>query len=172
MWGDGSACVGSRSGRRPSYGGALEEQERTSTLSQSCPPSVAGAVESPPRCHAAGLDSLELSQCTDEEKHTTAQGRRARLHDPIGNPAAMTSASRILRGIVLGYRAIRPLLGGSRCRFWPSCSHYALEALELHGARRGGALAARRILRCHPFHPGGYDPVPAHPSEPSWTAVK
>ncbi len=47
-----------------------------------------------------------------------------------------------------------------RCRFSPSCSQYAVESLTSHGAMRGSALAVRRILRCHPFHPGGHDPVP------------
>lgn len=46
------------------------------------------------------------------------------------------------------------------CRFYPSCSEYAYQAVRRHGALRGGMLAARRLLRCHPFHPGGYDPVP------------
>lgn len=47
-----------------------------------------------------------------------------------------------------------------RCRFYPSCSQYALEAVTVHGAVRGGWLAVRRLGRCHPWHPGGFDPVP------------
>jgi len=54
---------------------------------------------------------------------------------------------------------ISPVLG-SRCRFYPSCSAYAREAVERHGAWRGGLLALKRICSCHPFHAGGYDPVP------------
>jgi hypothetical protein len=63
-------------------------------------------------------------------------------------------------GAVTGYRRfISPLLP-PRCRFEPSCSAYALGALQEHGAARGLWLAAARIARCHPFNPGGYDPVP------------
>jgi len=67
---------------------------------------------------------------------------------------------RILAGCVRGYQlALSPLLPPS-CRFSPSCSQYALEAITRHGALKGTWLAARRLVRCHPFHPGGFDPVP------------
>jgi uncharacterized protein len=66
----------------------------------------------------------------------------------------------LLAGLVRGYQlGISPLLPPS-CRFTPSCSQYALEAIRRHGATRGTWLAAKRLARCHPFHPGGFDPVP------------
>jgi len=69
--------------------------------------------------------------------------------------------ARLLLAVVAGYRRwISPLLG-PRCRFWPTCSAYAAEAVGTHGAARGSWLAAGRVARCHPFHPGGIDPVPA-----------
>ncbi len=66
----------------------------------------------------------------------------------------------VLEGVVRGYQwTIRPLIGAN-CRFHPGCSDYAVEALRTHGALRGSALAARRVLRCNPWNEGGYDPVP------------
>ena len=68
--------------------------------------------------------------------------------------------SPLLRLAVRGYRFfVSPLLPPS-CRFYPSCSEYAEEALSRHGALRGGWLTARRLCRCSPWHTGGYDPVP------------
>jgi uncharacterized protein len=65
----------------------------------------------------------------------------------------------LLGRLVRLYQLI-PRVGPPRCRFYPSCSSYALEALRVHGALRGCWLAARRLGRCHPWNPGGLDPVP------------
>ena len=75
--------------------------------------------------------------------------------------APATLPARLLIRAVRGYqRRLSPLKAAPTCRFSPSCSEYAAQAIGLHGAVRGTLLAASRILRCHPFHPGGYDPVP------------
>jgi len=66
----------------------------------------------------------------------------------------------VLKGGVLFYRKVISPLKPPTCRFYPTCSAYALEALERHGAARGSWLAVKRICKCHPFHPGGVDPVP------------
>lgn len=62
--------------------------------------------------------------------------------------------------LIRGYRLLISPLIMPACRFQPTCSQYAIEAIDRFGAWRGGWMAVRRILRCHPFHPGGYDPVP------------
>lgn len=79
---------------------------------------------------------------------------------PASRPLFVRLPRLLLVLLVRGYQvAISPLLPPS-CRYYPSCSAYAVEALEKHGALRGSWLAARRILRCNPFRPGGFDPVP------------
>lgn len=88
-----------------------------------------------------------LAPSTGDEQGRGPSGLR-------GLPAA------VLIALISGYRRfISPLLG-PRCRFYPSCSAYALDALRMHGALKGSALTVWRILRCQPFHPGGVDHVP------------
>jgi putative membrane protein insertion efficiency factor len=71
----------------------------------------------------------------------------------------MSAASRVIVGALKSYRRlISPLLPPA-CRFYPSCSCYAIESVEKYGVVRGVGRALRRLAKCHPFHPGGYDPV-------------
>jgi putative membrane protein insertion efficiency factor len=62
--------------------------------------------------------------------------------------------------MIRGYQRFVSPYTPPTCRFYPTCSAYAVEAIQRHGAWHGIVLATRRLLRCHPFHPGGYDPVP------------
>ena len=83
--------------------------------------------------------------------------------DPVavlGGLPTTPKAGLFVRALFVFYRGgIRPMVG-STCRFEPSCSTFTEDSIALHGFWRGCALGLRRILRCHPFHPGGYDPVP------------
>lgn len=75
-------------------------------------------------------------------------------------PTRRSVAKWLLRGPIRFYQlAISPMTPAT-CRYYPSCSNYAIEAIDKYGALKGGWLAVRRILRCHPFRPGGFDPVP------------
>ena len=89
---------------------------------------------------------------------TTAE--EPNLHRATGFPA--TAALGLIRFYQATASPVLPAIFGPSygCRFYPSCSHYAAEAVATHGALRGTYLAARRILKCTPFHPGGNDPVP------------
>ena len=71
--------------------------------------------------------------------------------------------ARLMIGLVRLYQRLLSPLIGNVCRFEPSCSRYAVACLESHGALRGGLLSAVRLCKCHPFHPGGFDPPPPAP---------
>ncbi len=73
----------------------------------------------------------------------------------------MSPLALIFTGIIRLYRAAVSPFFPSTCRFTPTCSRYTLEAIEVHGAIKGTWLGMKRIAKCHPFHRGGYDPVPA-----------
>jgi len=79
----------------------------------------------------------------------------------------MTVLARMALIGVAGYQRFLSLFMGGACRFAPTCSEYARLAVIDHGALRGAWLATRRLLRCHPFHPGGYDPPPAATIRPN-----
>jgi putative membrane protein insertion efficiency factor len=76
-------------------------------------------------------------------------------------PAAGDVVKLLLIGLLRAYRLLISPLYGQVCRYHPSCSAYALEAVQVHGSLRGSWLALRRLARCHPWAAGGYDPVPA-----------
>jgi putative membrane protein insertion efficiency factor/ribonuclease P protein component len=108
------------------------------------------------RAALPAMDLVVRLQCARRQGHARRnQPRPARLAAKAA-PAMKT----VLIALLRFYRyAISPMLGRN-CRFHPTCSEYAIEAVERHGALRGGWMAAKRVGRCHPFNPGGYDPVP------------
>jgi uncharacterized protein len=90
------------------------------------------------------------------------------LLDPFTRVRRPTIAASVLMLPIIGYQKyFSPLKAAPTCRFYPTCSSYALEALRTHGAIRGSALAVARIAKCQPFHPGGFDPVPPAVALPS-----
>lgn len=84
---------------------------------------------------------------------------------------APTWAQRAAIALVRGYQLFFSAWVGGQCRFTPTCSQYALDALRAHGAAQGSYLAARRVLRCRPGCPGGHDPVPPGALHPSGTPL-
>ena len=109
---------------------------------------------------------IEMKIALDISSESLAPGR---FIEPPSQPDALTAqetsgeASRgglLLRSLFSAYRAVVSPLLGPACRFEPSCSHFAEEAIARHGFWRGASLGLARISRCHPFHRGGYDPVP------------
>jgi putative membrane protein insertion efficiency factor len=81
-------------------------------------------------------------------------------HEEASTQPATGLGVRMLQALIRAYRAVVAPWLGPRCRFYPSCSRYALDALEVHGALQGSWLTLRRLLRCQPLSEGGVDPVP------------
>jgi putative membrane protein insertion efficiency factor len=109
-------------------------------------------------------DSGNVAGARGDESHEVhshaVRSRNAQPRNVQARNVMLRIPSLALRLAIRGYQvAISPLLPPA-CRYYPTCSNYAIEAIEKYGALRGGWLAARRIGRCHPFSPGGYDPVP------------
>ena len=97
------------------------------------------------------------------DKDTDLHSGSSCSHDHATPPALRWWQRCLVRGLIVpikGYQLLISPLLGQRCRFWPSCSQYAIEALRLHGPIKGGWLALKRLARCHPFCEGGVDPVP------------
>lgn len=89
---------------------------------------------------------------TKVEEPAFLKDQGQKMNDPL---------SVLLRGLISVYRVlISPVLPAYKCRFLPTCSSYALQAIDVHGPIKGSFLAARRLLRCHPWGGSGYDPVP------------
>lgn len=89
-------------------------------------------------------------------------GARPAPHPSLRRPLSYVPGmvARLLMALIRLYQRFISPLFGPVCRFQPTCSHYGYECLRLHGAARGSYLTLRRVIRCHPFNPGGFDPVP------------
>ncbi len=122
----------------------------------------AGAPSDSEEREAAQMnDDLDTRTGIGSYDEADAGAEGASLVEAPAQPGGWRAFPRLLLiGFVRAYQMIlSPLLPAS-CRYYPTCSAYAVEALQRHGALRGGWLAVRRIARCHPFRPGGFDPVP------------
>lgn len=90
----------------------------------------------------------------------------------IAGSTKRSVGQRLALGVVRGYQLTLSRVLRSNCRYYPSCSRYTYEAIEIHGALRGSWMGVKRIGRCHPWHEGGFDPVPGSPSDDLRTATE
>jgi len=152
----------SLSGRRHAHGRASAAQKWSSPFAQPHSSHSAGASPRADRRDGACLDTLDLSARPTQNAHARDSIEGSVPDGPCRAPGERFVKVALLC-LVRAYRWLRPALGPPRCRFQPTCSQYALEAIEVHGSLRGSYMAAARILKCHPFHTGGFDPVPDRP---------
>jgi putative membrane protein insertion efficiency factor len=113
--------------------------------------------------HAEHAHAADAHATHAHTEHAHAEHEHV-ARPPVGRASGFGQIARVpslvLQLAIRGYQvALSPLLPPA-CRYYPTCSNYAVQAIEKYGALRGGWMAARRIGRCHPFAPGGYDPVP------------
>jgi len=116
------------------------------------------------------IERLRLRQPAPKGRRDVLLTTSSTPRPTAANAKRIGFAVRVCLVLITMYQGmVRPLLLGS-CKFCPTCSEYAATALRNHGLWRGGRLALGRILRCHPFSPGGVDPVPKDPTGPSRTS--
>ena len=121
----------------------------------------------PPPDQGTGSPTLAHAGSAVERRHQPSPGRR-RSHaatTEAGSGAAFRPFSAALLVLLRGYKLVISPLLPSACRFYPTCSCYMHDAIAVHGAGRGIYLGVRRLLKCHPWHPGGIDPVPHQRTE-------
>lgn len=99
----------------------------------------------------------DMTSASDEPRVEGAVAQEGQLLE-AGESRRPSPLARVLLALLAVYRWTAPLRR-SRCRFYPSCSTYAVESIQVHGAVRGSGQAIRRVSRCHPWNPGGFDPV-------------
>lgn len=165
-------AAGTRSEPRSERGLRRLEQNMHGCVAQSPSPPHAGGLRTPAG-KPGGRPPGKRHVCID---HFCVQTGRTVLHPPAEagagargdcrslRPASqdsLTTMRALLIGLIRLYQtAVSPLLPPNTCRFFPTCSEYSCEAIRKHGSVRGVWMAVKRVARCHPYHPGGYDPVP------------
>ena len=123
-----------------------------------------------PKQIAAMLEASKEDLAAEDSKKTKPHETSTEGHlvkDPIADPIDYGDfakvdlrIARIAAGVIWVAALLASPLIGNQCRFFPTCSHYAEDALKCYGAWKGSIMAAKRLLRCHPWHEGGFDPVP------------
>jgi putative membrane protein insertion efficiency factor len=136
---------------------------RDASAASALPPPSEGGGQGVGGAYAVGAESAgQASGGSTHPPTPSLPGRGSKQCAPAHGTCTSFAARAIIALVRLYQCTLGPLIGG-QCRFAPTCSHYAIEALSMHGAFRGAWLTLRRLLRCHPFGGSGHDPVPTPP---------